>query len=203
MLDEIAVWRSVQEVVFETRLEFATEKILSEVKSILPKKRLIILTGFESANPRIRDVVLYKRESLEDFSRGLDVLGELQYDLTAYVLYKPDPDMTDEEADDDALESIGWLVRETQRRAIPLSIRLNLMYVAVGTAWARELNLATYRPPSLGRALAIAQRTTQHGIECYVGLSSEGLSDERLTYRVREDFNRDLLRQAIQFNLDQ
>lgn len=202
VLEEIASWRSVKEVVFETRLEFATEEILLQLNRTVPHKRLIILTGFESSNVRIRDIVLAKRETLGDFCKGLDVLGKLHFSLTAYVLYKPDAIMTDEEADADALHSIDWLVEETQRRGIPLSIRLNLMYVAEGTPWARELNRSTYRPPSLEHALAIARQTNRRGVECYIGLSSEGLSEANLTYRAREDFDRALLKQAVQFNLD-
>lgn len=58
-----------------------------------------------------------------------------------------------------------------------------------------------YRPPRLSDVLEqLARRKADQGIRIYLGLTSEGLADEDGTYRVREDFSRKLLRDAIVWN---
>lgn len=75
------------------------------------------------------------------------------------------------------------------------------MYVAHGTHWARRVDrMADYRPPRLSDIVALADRKRGEGIAVYLGLTSEGLSDEDKTCRARKDFTRGLLKHAIVMN---
>lgn len=187
----------VRKIVLETRLEFARAERLREIAEF-SGKRLDLLTGFETLDPDLRERVLGKREPLEVFQTGLDVAAQVGADLTCYVLFKPDSEMTDDQARAEAEASIDYLVGSCKKRGLRLTIRLNPMYVAKGTHWARRAEeLANYAPPRLSDVQALAEKKRVEGVPVYVGLTSEGLSDQDKTYSGREDFNRDLLKQAI------
>lgn len=192
----------VRKLVLESRLEFLTTERLREIAEI-SGKQLDILTGFETVTVDLRERVLGKREPLENFLRGLDAVAEAGCELTAYVLFKPDPAMTDEEAWVEAEKAIDYLHEHCAQRGVPLTIRLNPMYVAKGTQWERRANeLNGYQPPRLSDIIGLAEQKRQEGIAVYLGLTSEGLSDEDKTYRAREDFTRGLLKQGIIMNGD-
>ncbi len=192
----------VRKIVLETRLEFLRAERLREIAAH-SGKQLDILTGFETLDEDLRERVLGKREPLAVFLRGLDVVAEAGCELTTYVLFKPDPVMTDEQAWAEAEASIDYVHEHCAARDIPLTIRLNPMYVARGTQWAsRAEQVENYQPPRLSDIIALAEHKRGQGIAVYLGLTSEGLSDENRTYRAREDFTRGLLRQGIVMNSD-
>lgn len=193
--------RRVRTIVLETRLEFVDPKILRMLQEIAPRARINILTGFETKNETIRNETLYKRESLDTFLRGLDNVALSGARLTAYVLFKPSPTMTDEEAFAEADLSIDYLVEHTSRRGIELEIRLNPMYLADGTRWTRTaLRTPAYRPPRLTDVMRLAEKKAQQGVSMYIGLSAEGLAGENGTYSSREDYSPRLIRPVKLFN---
>ena len=188
-------------LVFETRLEFAECNYIEEIKNANPRVTVDILTGFETKDPYIRENILHKEESLDDFLTGLDKQMLCRTKLTAYVLFKPSPFMTDKEAITEAEESIDFLVQQCAKRHIDLTIRLNPMYAARGSKWsamAKESN--TYAPPRLTDILNLARRKADEGVNMYIGLSTESLEEPWGYYRQREDYSRELLKQAILFN---
>jgi uncharacterized Fe-S cluster-containing MiaB family protein len=132
---------------------------------------------------------------------GLDEVAAAGAELTAYVLFKPEPTMTDAEAAAEAEASIDYLHRECQARQVPLQVRLNPMYVAQGTALAKRIAaMDDYKPPRLSDVIALAEQKRGEGLPVYLGLTSEGLSDDSDTYRGREDFTRSLLKHGIVMN---
>jgi archaeosine synthase beta-subunit len=63
------------------------------------------------------------------------------------------------------------------------------MYVVKGTAWARRVNtIENYQLPRLSDAISLAEKKRAEGLPVYLGLTSEGMSDQRNTYRGSEDF---------------
>lgn len=191
---------TITRIVLESRLEFVESKELIELKNST-KKTIDILTGFESLDEHIIDIVLHKEESINSFLIGLEKISESKSSLTAYVLYKPSQEMTDEDAFYEAEKSIDFLIKHTRRLKIPLCIRLNPMYAAQGTPWAKIAdNMVEYRPPKLSDVLSLAMKKDKEGIPIYLGLTSEGLALEKYTYRAREDFSTALLKNAILWN---
>ncbi len=192
---------AVRSIAYETRLEFVTAERIDELRTVSRNKRIDIMTGFETLDEHLRDEVLFKREPLDGFMNGLDLMAKLGLSLTTYVLFKPHYAMTDEEAMIEARSSIEFLHRETSKRQIPLLVRLNPMYAATQTRWADEAILfPTYRPPRLTDVLSVAKEARANGVNVYLGLSAEGLAEDGRTYRAREDFDKGLLKEAILFN---
>lgn len=188
---------NIRKVVIESRLEFVRAEALKQFREE-SGKRIDILTGFETLNEVLRDQVLGKREPLSVFLQGLDEVAAGGAELTAYVLFKPNPRMSDAEAQFEAEASVDYLTTECKQRGIPLIIRLNPMYLSRGTPWAREaLSNSEYQPPRLSDVLALAEKKQHEGVRIYYGLTSEGLSDAEGTYRGREDFSTALLKKAI------
>jgi len=193
---------SVCRIIFETRLRFMSTTRVRELQRFAPRIQFDILTGYETLNERIRDEVLGKYESLEEFLKGLDRVAMAGCALTVYVLFKPDPHMSDKAAVREASDSILYLKEQCLLRHVPLSIRLNPMYAAKGTPWAQDASDADdFLPPRLTDVLHIARQTRLSGIPIHIGLSTEGLSNRRMTYMAREDFSRDLFATAKQFNI--
>jgi radical SAM enzyme (TIGR01210 family) len=193
--------RYVRRVDLETRIEFVTERAMAELAEAAPSLRFGVLTGFETLDRRIRDVVLRKREPLDLFLAGLDNVQKAGADLTCYVLFKPDPAMTDEAAIIEANESIKFLVLECGQRGIDLTIRLNPMYRAENTRWAARARATPgYQPPRLSHVIELAEDYRRRGTPVYIGLSTEGLSSDDGAYPARSDFNRELLRRAKALN---
>jgi hypothetical protein len=191
----------VRKLVLETRLEYVRSERLAELRN-LSGKNLDILTGFETHDSHLRDIVLAKREPLSVFLKGLDVIADVGAELTTYVLFKPSPAMTDEEAAIEAEASIDYVTHACKERAIPFSIRLNPMYSAQGTPWHTEAQRTPgYLPPRLSDVIRLAEKKKSEGIRVYLGLTSEGLANDTATYRAREDFSSELIKVAItQFN---
>lgn len=193
--------RRVRRLVLETRLEFVHNEVLSAILCSNHRVSIDILTGFETANQRIRDQVLRKRETLGQFEDGLDRVREAGCRLTCYVLFKPDPRMSDVEAQDDAASSIEYLSHQCRERGIPLTIRLNPMYAAEHTPWTRVAhNTPGYLPPRLTDVLDTARKKASEDVRIYIGLSSEGLSQGTDTYMAREDYSHNLLKEVVKWN---
>lgn len=193
--------RRVRTLVLETRLEFIDCEILRQIREADPRATVNILTGFETKDPHIRDEILFKREPLDVFLKGLDKVAECDAELTAYVLFKPSPMMTDDDAFAEAESSIDFLIEQCQRRGIPLTVRLNPMYAAKHSKWAKIARaMPQYKPPRLTDVLRLATKNAQEGVRIYIGLSTEGLEEPWGNYMAREDYSRELLKQAILFN---
>lgn len=199
----IGMMRRVRRIELETRLEFVQPDVLEELRQAAPRAQLAILTGFETVDERIRDEVLKKHEPLEAVLKGLDNVERAGAALTAYVLFKPDPQMSDHEACSEACRSIDFLARECNRRHIDLTIRLNPMYRAEDSLWARAADrVATYSPPRLTDVMKVAESAVaaHDGVRVYVGLSDEGLANAGGTYLARDDYNPGLIKYVKQFN---
>jgi radical SAM enzyme (TIGR01210 family) len=193
--------RRVRRIEIETRMEFVSRERLGRLAALAPRARLGILTGFETVDGRIRDRVLRKREPLSSFLTGLDRLVGTGSALTTYVLFKPDPEMTDAAASQEASASIRFLADECAKREIPLTVRLNPMYRAAGSRWAR-LARATpdYLPPRLTDVIKVAEEGVQQGVPVYIGLSTEGLTEGGGSYTARSDYDPKLIKYVKLFN---
>lgn len=194
--------RRVKTFVCETRLEFVEPGAVKEIRSYLGGANIDILTGFETKDEYIRDEILGKREALSTFIHGLDSVAAASASLTAYILYKPSPFMTDDDANEEAGDSIDFLVKECKQRGIPLGIRINPMYAAKGSKWAAQAeSYKEYNPPRLTDIMRLAEeKLKQHGIKIYIGLSTEGLESSPGTYLYREDYNNMLIKSIKLFN---
>lgn len=197
----ISELRRIHILVLETRIEFVDPVFVRRIMKRAPRVMVDILTGFETLDSRIRDEILGKKEPLGVFLNGLDKVKQLRSALTCFVLYKPDPVMTDEEAFVEAEKSIDFLGRECEKRSIPLTIRLNPMYMAKGSQWARRArSIPTYQPPRLTDVMRLAEKKVEEGMSVYIGLSTEGLNAHGGSYVCREDYSQKLIKPIKLFN---
>lgn len=201
IVSAIGAMRRVCRIDLETRIEFIRPDMLLRLQKLAPRATLGVLTGFETRNPRIRDEILMKREPLSMFLNGLDNVQRAGAALTAYVLFKPDPQMSDVEACTEALDTIDFLAAECAKRGVELTVRLNPMYRAAGSQWARKADAAAgYAPPRLTDVMEVAEQATSIGVKVYIGLSAEGLAEDDGTYRARDDYVPALIKHVKLFN---
>lgn len=198
----ISQLRLVKTLVCETRLEYINPNVISEMKERLGKVKIEFLTGFETKDTAIRDNILGKRETINQFLTGLDTVAQVGASLTSYVLYKPSPEMSDDDAFKEAGSTIDFLVSECKKREIQLCIRLNPMYVAEGSRWEQmKLRTKNYRPPKLTDIMKLAEEKAKlHGTWIYIGLSTEGIGDPNSTFMSREDYSSSLIKPIKLFN---
>jgi len=200
IVDSIQQLRRVRTLVLETRLEFVKIETLCKIKELNPRSKINILTGFETYSSTIRDKILNKKESIHSFLKGLDVIHKANATLTSYILYKPDPAMSDKEAYIEAERSIDFLAKECKKRNIPLTIRINPMYVAIGSKWEKLALSVNYVPPRLQDIMKLAETKRKNRVDVYIGLSSEGLDNPQHSYVSRLDYSKSMIKQIILFN---
>ena len=194
--------RRVRTFVIETLIEFVDSSVIYQIKKAAPKVVVDILTGFETYEPHIRDEVLVKNESLSDFEAGLDKVAESGATFSSYILFKPGPTMTDEEAFIEAEKSIDYVVDQCQCRGITLNyIRINPMYAAKGSPWAKIAKATPkYQPPRLTDVMRLAEKKAKEGLKIYIGLSTESLDEVGCNYMSREDYSPALIKPIKLFN---
>jgi len=186
---------NITRVVFESRHEYFSDDVAKEASTVFSGS-LNLLTGFETLNAALRRE-LGKDTSIESFETFLDKIASNNWELTTYVLFKPGTRMSDADAYDEASDTINYLSSQCKRRGVPITIRLNLMYLAQGTQFAKRAHENGYVPPSLSDVLRLAVDKRNIGIPVYLGLTSEGLAKPEDTYRSRSDFSQQILRAAI------
>ncbi len=198
--DAIREIRRVKTLVIETRLEFVKNDVIRNLQGLLPKTSIDILTGFETYDDRIREKILSKEETVQQFLSRLDVVAELNLKLTCYVLYKPDPSMNDLDAYQEANRTVDFLIHECKLREIPLTLRLNPMYLASGSRLAASVDIRKYNPPKLSDIMRLAEEKKPLCNYIYIGLSTESLSIPENTYAAREDYSSKLIKPILLFN---
>ena len=143
-----------------------------------------------------------KGQPREALQQCLDVLAAFpKTAVTSYVLVKADPAATDAGAVAEAQATVEYLIEQTRQRGLPLTIRLNPMYIADGTRWSQLAQDAQYEPPRLQDIVGLARFTESQGVPAYIGLSTEGLADSANSFRGRADFDRGVLKDAIRISL--
>lgn len=203
IFDELQGWRSLREIVLESRSEFASPDVLDFFDSGCSRLKKHLLLGFESSNERIRNTILGKQEPTAKVVSTIKELGRRGWALIAYVIYKPDPSMSHEDADNDTIETVSWLKQHADMHGVDLTVRINPLYLIHNSPLGRKVSIGTYQPPMLSRCLALAQSFRANGIRCYIGLSAEGFDGLSTTFRDCSDYSPQLLKTAIIFNLGQ
>ena len=139
--------------------------------------------GYETQDPYLRNAVLFKGYSEEKvqefFALCADAVKKTEYPilLDEYVMLKPAAGMTDEEAVAEAVETILHLDRLGKHFNIPVSIRLNPAFAAIGSELHKQFQTHNYTPPTLRAVCQVIEQVRQQDcqIPIFVGLNNEGL----------------------------
>jgi len=139
----------VKKLVVETRPEYITPE---RVKSCLSRMETEFALGLETANDLVRQKVVCKGFSFQDFIKASEIVHGLGGRIKAYLLLKP-PFLSEGEAIGDAISSA--------RAARPYAdvISLNLCNIQKKTPVERLWERGEYRPPWLWSAVEVLRNS--------------------------------------------
>ncbi|MHC1597946.1 MAG: archaeosine biosynthesis radical SAM protein RaSEA [Methermicoccaceae archaeon] len=174
-------------LVVETRSELATEKVLEEAVSIMP--RLEVAIGLESASDTVREECVGKGSTFAQYRLAVERARALGIPIKTYLLLKP-PFLSEDGAIRDVLCSIDEVAHLSER------ISVNLCNVQRGTLVEGLWKRGEYRPPWLWSAVEVLMRAKrahpEHVIMCDpVGAGSKrgphncGRCDQRVAAAIR------------------
>lgn len=183
LFDKLAAFPALAEVCLDTRAEFVEDWELEGIQARLGGRRLTLAVGYETVDERIRNGVLNKGLSEETFQKTAELLAAKGVRLKAYVLVKPDAELSETEAVDEAAATLEHLRATGRRLGLEVEAHLNPTYVARGSRLEEEFRAKEYRPPRLWSVVDIILRMEGKGLPIHVGLRTEGLAVEGGTFR--------------------
>ena len=89
ILRTLTTFVSVKEIVIESRPEYVQEKLLDQYKDILTTQYLEIGIGLESRSDYIRNNIINKGFTWDQFVRVTDRLHQYGFGVKAYLIFKP------------------------------------------------------------------------------------------------------------------
>ena len=140
---------------------------------------LELAIGFEVFDERLRNEVLKKGLRLANFEKLVAQMAPYKYHLKCYVMQKPVPGMSDEEAVEDvrqALDYFGQVSRRCGNGEVKINVHLNPTYVAHGTPVAAAFAEGKYEPPKLRDVARAIMFGRNQALSIFVGLDDEGLA---------------------------
>jgi len=155
ILNSIAQDERIREVVLESRPEYLTDSILSNVRVILGDRIVEIGIGLESSSDTVRSICINKRFDLQMFKNALKTAKNYNIGMRAYVLLKP-PLLTERDALQDALSTI-----EEAKTLGVTTVSLNPVNVQRDTLVEKLWTRGNYRPPWLWSVLEVIRETSK------------------------------------------
>lgn len=165
----------VRRVLVESRPEHVTpERIQASRGALGHGPELEVGVGLESADDRVREVLVHKGFGKEAFERAVSALAAGQARLLAYVLVKP-LGLDEAAALLDSVESARYVFEVAARSGVAARVALQPVFVAPETPLAEAHARGEYAPPSLWTVVEVVRRAHGQG-PLTVGLSDEGLA---------------------------
>ncbi len=148
IIHEINSRKSIRRVQIESRPEFITEENLEIFNEL--NAELEIGIGLETANDYIRNEIINKGFSFEDFKNAVNICRKYDVKVKAYLLLKP-PFLTEKDAINDVRNSIRKIERIVDRISVnPINIQKGTL---VEVLWRR----GEYRPPWLWSVVEVLE----------------------------------------------
>jgi radical SAM enzyme (TIGR01210 family) len=189
----------LQGICFETRYEYTVKAALENFigtfrfwhdlftrlgirKEKYPVK-VQISSGYETYDSYLRNNILNKGIPEEIVQRSFAICSEVNQRtdcpilFDTYVLLKPAPNMTNEEAVEESVKTIAHLNGLGKRFNVPVSIRLNPTFVAKNSSLHKDFREKKYTPPTLKDVMSVLHMCDAQNIKIpiFVGLNDEGL----------------------------
>lgn len=172
---------NMEVLTLESRPEYVEEIELEMIARALNEGQtpstLEIAIGVEVFNEDIRQQIFGKGLPLRKLEHLVEMLARHLFRVKCYFMFKPVPDMTEEEAIEDVQHAIAYLSDLTAR--IPnaeISLHLNPTYVTAGTQMETAFHNGSYTPPHLINVIRAIKFGERRGIPIFVGLNDEGLA---------------------------
>ncbi len=169
---------------------------------------LQISAGYETQDPFLRNNVLCKGYPEELVQGSYCLLADIRK-ITGYpvgldenVLLKPAAFLSDRDAVAECAETVRHVQRLGRYFDLPVSARINPVFVATGSLLHRQFLAGNFKPPSLQdvvRVLRLLQKNVH--IPIHIGMNEEeldvaggsfnsGSKQDKILRRILEDFNR-------------
>jgi len=187
----------------ETRAEYVDLAELELLSRALREAEvpadLELAIGFEAYDETIRNVYFQKGLSLATFEELARKAGDYSFHLKVYFMLKPVPQISEQEAIEDARKGFEYLAAVSEKFSVAINVHLNPTFVATGTMLEQEFLKGRYQPPLLESVRQAVLYAEGSPLSIFVGLHDEGLAtpggtfirpgDESLIKRLTE-FNR-------------
>ena len=143
ILQTISADDRIREVVLESRPEFVTDAVLTDVREMLGNRSVELGVGLESSSDFVRSICINKNFNLDSFSQAVTIGKKHDIGIRAYVLLKP-PFMTEHSALLDAQKTVTDAISlgTTTISLNPVNVQRNTI---VESLWIK----GKYRPPWL------------------------------------------------------
>lgn len=206
--EEVVSLASGRRLVVESRCEYIDgEQIGTYVDTLRQKGQsgdLFVAIGLETISDAIREKCIDKGLSYEDYQRTTERIHNNDGKVKTYLLHKP-PYLTESEAHDDMVQSIGDIAQYTDLISMnPCTVQRN---THLETLWKQK----AYRPPYLWSVASILADSKSH-VTCDPigggqsrGPHNCGRCDQLILDAIR-DYNltadRDLMRSVMAMDCD-
>ncbi|MCG3226244.1 MAG: archaeosine biosynthesis radical SAM protein RaSEA [Candidatus Heimdallarchaeota archaeon] len=155
IIQEIAKYEQIEEVVLESRPEYVTNKILQNLTKNIEMSKIEIAIGLESANNRILKNSINKGFFWEDFEKSAKRVLNSGAKVKPYLLFKP-PFVSEYDSIKDILQSVSKVV------SIDIdTVSINAMSIHRGTFLSEVYEQKLYRSPWLWSLLTICKEIKQ------------------------------------------
>ena len=145
-------FETLKQIALESRVEYVSKDKLSRLKGLVPDKELVIASGLESGNEKIRQLCVHKGLDRRVFEGYVELGHSLGIIQRIYLLIKP-PFLTEQEAIDDAVSSARYLY------ALGIKdIHYEAMTIQENTLVHALYERGHYRPPWLWSILEILKQ---------------------------------------------
>jgi len=184
LFSRLGTMNGISRVLIESRAEYLTYEKLVLCKKILRKKTILEFgIGLESANDHIRNNIIKKNLSREDFEHVVSTVKMAGCDLLVYILIKP-PSISEAQAINDAIDTAKYVHKVAEKYNIRARIAYEPVFVCENTPLEILFFNNEYHLANLWSVVEIVRRShhlrSHHLRSIYVGLSDENLSLERV-----------------------
>jgi archaeosine synthase beta-subunit len=192
LIDRLDELPKLELVSMETRPEYVKRDVIEQIQDVT--------VGFETQDDHIRQTILNKSIARKLMEQRIELLGELGMRLTSYVMVKPAPRMTDEQAVSEALATIAYLRERCDAAGVELVAYLTPTYIAEGSQLAQTSEPEDWLPPRIQDVARVVLGSHALGVPVYTGLWSEGLAGTGGDYSEREGYDPELRNAIAELN---
>ncbi|MBI4427454.1 MAG: hypothetical protein HY569_03170 [Candidatus Magasanikbacteria bacterium] len=186
LFKEAAKLPEVKHVMVETRVDYLTlEKVIDSQKLLRSDQKLELAIGLESANDKVRNIVLHKGLTKTGYEHFADICQETGSRMRSYILIGS-PTLTESEVIEDTVETARYAYEVANARGIEAFLAIKPMFIPKGTGIEKQFEEGKYQLPTLWNVIEIVKKITKlkeyQPNSIWVGMYDENLSSDRFTH---------------------
>ena len=189
------LYETADKVSVESRPEYITAEKISEIKDLYKNKIFEIGIGLETADDEIREKIINKGFTFNEYKKATDVMKKNNVKIKTYVLIKP-PFLSEKQAIEDAIKTVEKIKNITDIVSFnPVNIQRNTV---VNYLWQRKM----YRPPWLFSLVEILKKSKEIAKDVRIKCDIVGGGNIRGAHNCRE-CDKQFLKAISDFSLSQ